>query len=436
MDIIIAFIVFIATMIICLLTDVTMVLALLMGYFSFIIVALHRGNKPSELFKLSRHGVKDSLIVVMVLLIIGMLTASWRASGTILFFVYNGIKIITPDYFLIISFLLTCLLSYATGTSFGVAGTLGVILMALARSGGVNEIVTAGVIMSGIYFGDRCSPASSSMILTAAVTNTNPNNNVRQLVRTALLPTAICIILYTYLSFRNPIQNVDTEIINTIESNFSISYLIAIPALFILILPVLKVDIKIAMGVSILSAGIISIFLQGMTPFDFLESIIIGYEASNTSLGSLLNGGGLISMFEINFIVMISCTYSCIFEGTGMIRDLQKKLESYMKKTGRFPVTALSGFLFCIIFCNQTIATTMGASVLSHPYKNQGGSSEELAIDIGNSTIVIAALVPWTIASTVPLGFLGVGPKALPYAFLLYLIPLCYYFTKKKFYDK
>ncbi|HOG61613.1 MAG TPA: hypothetical protein PKX76_09880, partial [Flexilinea sp.] len=47
-------------------------------------------------------------------------------------------------------------------------------------------------------------------------------------------------------------------------------------------------------------------------------------------------------------------------------------------------------------------------------------------LDIANSTTLIAVLIPWSIASSVPLTWMGVNFKALPYAFLLYLIPLFY----------
>ena len=39
-----------------------------------------------------------------------------------------------PSLFILVAFLLTVLLSYALGTSFGVASTAGVVLMALARA--------------------------------------------------------------------------------------------------------------------------------------------------------------------------------------------------------------------------------------------------------------------------------------------------------------
>lgn len=68
-------------------------------------------------------------------------------------------------------------MSYAIGTSFGIAGTVGVIFIALARSGGVDPVIAAGVIMSGVYFGDRCSPVSSSANMVAGITDTKIYDN-------------------------------------------------------------------------------------------------------------------------------------------------------------------------------------------------------------------------------------------------------------------
>ena len=137
-----------------------------------------------------------------------MITGMWRASGIITFFVYYGIKIITPHLFILVAFLLSALLSYALGTSFGVAGTLGVIFITLAKSGDVNLAIAGGAILSGIYFGDRGSPVSSSAALTAAITHTDLAKNVREMMHSAILPMAICTAAYGVLSYMNPIRHV------------------------------------------------------------------------------------------------------------------------------------------------------------------------------------------------------------------------------------
>ena len=432
MDLIFALIIFIGTMTICLITGTSMVIALLAGYICFIFVGLHRGHKVQDLMKMSIDGMKESFIVINILFLIGILTATWRTDGTILFFVYYGIKLITPRLFVLITFIITCLLSYALGTSFGVASTVGVILMALARSGGVNEVITAGAIMSGIYFGDRCAPASSSANLVAAITHTDLYDNVRHMLKTGWIPVGISFVFYGILSFRNPIQGIDRDMMSAIEKDFNMSFWIVIPAVLMLVLPVFKIDVKLAMISSIVSAFIITVTLQGMNPLKLVRCCIFGYYPEESSLGAILNGGGLISMIDIMLILAISCTYSAIFEGTGMLDGVLDKVEFLVKKIGRFQTTALLGVMFCFVFCNQTIATLMSSNMLTKPYENTGGTKKELAIDIENSTIVVAGLVPWCIACSVPLEMMGVGISALPYSIFLYAIPICYLFTKRK----
>ena len=61
-------------------------------------------------------------------------------------------------------------------------------------------------------------------------------------------------------------------------------------------------------------------------------------------------------------------------------------------------------------------------------------NKEELAMDIENSGILIAGLIPWSIACSIPLSMLGSDYRAIPFAFLLWLIPICYLFTKRFFY--
>ena len=68
------------------------------------------------------------------------------------------------------------------------------------------------------------------------------------------------------------------------------------------------------------------------------------------------------------------------------------------------------------------------------PYERAGSDKYELAMDIENSAIMVCALFPWCIAASVPLTMLGVDARALLYAFLLYLVPLCYIFTKAHWY--
>ena len=158
---------------------------LVLGYIAFTAAGVKTGHPLSDVVRMSGRGVKRTLPLIAILLLIGMMTGLWRDCGTIVTFVYYGVQFIRPQLFLLVTFLLTCLLSYALGTSFGVAGTAGVIFMVLARSGGVDPVITAGVILSGIYFGDRCSFASSCASLMSALTGTRLYDNVPAMLKSA-----------------------------------------------------------------------------------------------------------------------------------------------------------------------------------------------------------------------------------------------------------
>ena len=435
MELFIAFGVFIAAMITAVVTGYSMIIALLIGLAAFLAVGKYRGFTLKSMAEMSKKGIVDSIVVIEVMLVIGALTAVWRASGTITIFVYYGMKIIMPPIFLIVTFVLACLLSYAIGTSFGIAGTVGVIFMALARSGGVDPVVAAGVIMSGIYFGDRCSPASSSANMVAGVTETKIYDNVKVMFKTALLPLIISLGIYSVLSVLNPISHVDKDMVSSFENEFVISPWAFVPAVIMIALPLFKVGVLKAMAASIASGILVACIVQKMAITEVLKICFVGYKADGGGIGAILNGGGIVSMVEIVGILIISGTYSGIFNGTGMLLSLQDKLGKACSKIGRFGVMVCMSIGISAIFCNQTIGTLMCCDLMKQPYLDGGGTKEELAIDMENSVILIACFIPWSIGCSVPLALLGADFTSLPFAVFMYLVPICYLFTKKKWFN-
>ena len=434
MDLLIAFIVFLIVMISAIVLDYSMIIALLVGLAAFLAVGMHRGFALKDLAAMSVRGAKESMLVIEVMCIIGFVTAVWRVSGTITVFVYYGMKLILPPLFLVIAFLLSCLLSYALGTAFGVAGTVGVIFMTLARSGGVDPILTAGVLMSGVYFGDRGSPVSSSANMVAGVSGTKIYDNVKVMMKVAIVPFLLALAVYLFFSIRNPISHVDPELMQTFEKEFNLSLWAFVPAVFMLVLPLLKVSVLKSMAASILSGILVAWLVQGVPLLEVLKICVVGYQASGDGLGAILNGGGLVSMLEICVILLISSSYSGIFNGTGMLDSLQEKLASACTRFGRFTMMAVLSLASACIFCNQTIATLVCNDLLNKPYEESGATKTELAIDMENSVILIACLVPWCIGCSVPLSFFGVSAACLPYAVYMYAVPISWFFLKKRWY--
>ena len=426
------FALFLASVALCLITGHKLLWALLLGLALFFTLGLRRGFSPKELASMAWARGKKSLIVIQVFLTIGMVTALWRASGTIAFFLYYGLRAISPRLFLLVAFLLSALLSFALGTSMGVTGTAGVVLITLARSGGVNLAVTAGAILSGAYFGDRCSPMSSCATLVAACTGTKLYANVREMLKTAALPTALAVVFYAVLSAFNPITTVDETVLSALSENFSLHWVTLLPALLMLALPLLKVPVKWAMTVSAAIAFILAT-LQGLSVWDALKTAVWGYAPVQPELASILSGGGILSMAHSSGVVFVTGLYAGILEETHILDSAHHWAEKLADRIGLFPSAILVSLGIAMIFCNQSVTVLMGEQLLSPSYRKRGASRTELAMDIANSGVLIAGMVPWSIALTLPLGMLGVGSEAVPYAVLLYFIPLCYLFTKRYF---
>ena len=80
--------------------------------------------------------------------------------------------------YVLVTFLLCCVISALTGTAFGTAATMGVICTTMAGSMGIPILYSGGAVLAGSFFGDRCSPMSTSALLVSTVTKTDLYRNI------------------------------------------------------------------------------------------------------------------------------------------------------------------------------------------------------------------------------------------------------------------
>lgn len=422
---------FMTGVVVCLATEHNLMFALLFGLVLFFGFGIKRGYSLKDLWRMAWNKGKRALIVVPVFLLIGTITGLWRSAGTISYFLYYGVRHVTPSLFILTAFVLSAALSFALGTCYGVTGTAGVVLITLARSGNVSLAVTGGAILSGAYFGDRCSPMSSCAALVAATTDSALYHNVLEMLRTAALPTGLTLLFYGYLSGRHPIQTVDEAVLNALTGRFSLHWVVLIPAVLMLILPLCRVPVKLAMAASSGAALVLSVTVQHVSILDALETALVGFHPADPALQWILSGGGLVSMLTASGIVFVTSLYSGILEGMNLLNEARSRVDRLVDKIGKFWATTLIGTLTIMIFCNQSVMTILDDQLLRDAYRRRSGSPTEFAMDIANSGVTIAGLIPWSISLTVPLAMLDVGLETVPYAALLYLIPICYGLTRK-----
>ena len=404
------FLLFLAAVGLCILLGQSLILAIWVGIAAFAALGLRRGMTVRAMWDAAWAQGRKMCCVIVIYMLIGAITALWRSAGTIAFFIYHGLRIITPQLFLLVTFLLTSFISYALGTSFGVVGTLGVILMALARSGGVSVAITAGTIVAGAYFGDRCSPASSSATLVAAATDTKLYDNLHMMHRTGWLPYLVSLAAYAALSVTHPLAMVDSGVLDQLSGTFSLSWWTAIPAL------------------------LVTVFAQGRALLPTLRDAVLGYLPAPGALHDVLSGGGMMSMVSATIMAVSAGLYAGLLGGMGVLNGAAHLAQRLARRAGRFPACAAISVVCSMVFCNQSTCAVVCNQLLEDDYTKRGHGRGEMALDIENSGIVLSPLIPWNISVSIPLAMLGADMSAIPYEILLYAIPLCYWLTKRRVY--
>ena len=430
----ICFLLFLAAVVLCLVEGWTLIAAVWLGILAFSALGLLRGQTLRAMWSAAWVQGRKMCSVIGIYLLIGAITALWRSAGTIAFFIYHGLQIITPQLFLLVTFLLTSFISYALGTSFGVVGTVGVILMALARSGGVGTALAAGTIVAGAYFGDRCSPASSSATLVAAATGTKLYDNLHMMHRTGWLPYLVSLAAYALLSVTHPLTAVDSAVLTQLSDAFRLNWWTALPALLILLLPLCKVPIRPTRAVSALSALLVTVLVQGRDLLTALRDAVLGYIPAPGALHDVLSGGGMVSMVTAAVLAVSAGFYAGLLGGMGLLDGATHLVRRMALRVGRFPACAAVSVLCGMVFCNQSTCAVVNAQLLGGIYDEEGHGAGELALDIENSGVVLSPLIPWNISVSIPLAMLGADFSAIPYEILLYAIPLCYWLTKRRVY--
>jgi len=416
---IIAILLFSLSLITCLLLKFSVVYALVIGYIIFIIYGLIKRHNLIILIKKSFEGVLTVKNILLVFILIGMITALWRASGTIAFIVYIGSKLISPSILIFLTFLFCAVLSVLIGTSLGTAATMGVICISIGKAMGINPYYVGGAVLSGIYFGDRCSPMSTSALLIAELTKTNLYTNIKLMIKTSIIPFIVTCLFYLFLGFKSKVSNISVDVTEIFKQNYNLNIIVIIPAILIIILSILKINVKKTMLVSIVISFIIAMFIQRDSIVALINYCIFGYHHPNERLNLMMKGGGILSMVNVSLIVGISSSYSGIFKETKMLVSLKKHLKDFSKKTSSYFVIFLSSIISGAIACNQSLGT-----ILTNELCGELVEKQKMAIILENTVILLVGLIPWNIAMDVPLKILDVGIMSGLFAFYLYFLPL------------
>lgn len=384
---------FLLGLVACILGGFQILYALAFGLVCFVVYGLLKKHTPRQMIVMMLDGIRGAKNILIIFLLIGILTSVWRSSGTIPYLIYHAVQMLNPGFFVLYTFLLCCMMSFLMGTSFGTAATMGVVCMMISRSLGIDPVFAGGAILAGSYFGDRCSPMSSSALLVSELTDTNIYDNIRRMLKTAAVPFALSCLLYLMARGASP-QTGAVASLDLFREHFNLPFVVALPALLIILLSLFRVPVK--------------------------RTMLLGYESPNAELAALLNGGGILSMARVAGIILISTSYFGIFKQTQLLTEVHRLVEASASKITPFGSVLFTSVVMSAISCNQTLATMLTFQMCDSILPDR----KKLAIALEDTVIVVAPLIPWSIAGGMPLTTVGAPTASIWFAFYLFLLPV------------
>ncbi|MFZ8915435.1 MAG: Na+/H+ antiporter NhaC family protein, partial [Pseudomonadales bacterium] len=300
------------------------------------------------------HRLGRALPAIFILFAIGLLVGAWIISGTIPMLVAWGVTLVSPSWIYPLAFLIPVLFSLLTGTSWGSAGTIGVVLMGIGLSVGADPAVLAGAIIGGAYFGDKLSPLSDTTNIAAIATEVPLFSHIRAMLWTTLPAAGLALAVYTALGLLDPPAPATDlaapeAFAAALGGLFTFHPVLLLPPLIVLAgawrgaptLPLLLLSIVVATGLALL-----------LQPFDAAQvtaALKNGYRLSFSEVSGplpegiavLLERGGLYSMSEAIFIAMLVFLFVGAIDLLDTMPRLVNRAFAFAKKPAALVLSAL-----------------------------------------------------------------------------------------------
>jgi len=112
-------------------------------------------------------GMKDMTYLGIVLILAWSLGSLCKTMGTADYIISVSRNYLNPGLLPLLVFFIGCVMSLATGSSWGPYAILMPIAIPIAINIGASIYVTVGAVISGGLFGDHCSPLSDTTLLAS-----------------------------------------------------------------------------------------------------------------------------------------------------------------------------------------------------------------------------------------------------------------------------
>ena len=409
------------------------------------LVGMYRGLTWAEVQESMVAGIKVGLGPILILLAVGGLIGSWMIAGTVPAMIYYGVSILNPSIFFAAAAIICALASISIGSSWTVAGTLGIGLIGIADSYGLSPAVAAGAIISGAYFGDKLSPLSDTTNLAAACTNVDLFAHIRHMLWTTVPAFCAALLFFSLIpSGAATAPEQIAELRAAISQEFNVGVGVLIPLAVMIGLIWKRVPAYPAIMLATLAGILTALTLQTDVVRKFAlmtnpeatmpvveglwRTLFAGFEGTTTNeeLNSLISKGGIASMLNTVWLIVSALAFGGVLERTGILKQILDSVLTLVKSTGDLvAATVTGGFITNILAADQFLAIALPGRLFSSTYDDRGLSRENLSRTLEDSATMTSALIPWNTCGAYMAATLGVATfDYAPYAIFNLACPL------------
>lgn len=411
------------------------------------IVAMQNGHTWPKILKAIISGISTAMGAILILLSVGGLIGTWLMAGTVPSLIYYGLELLNPQWFFAATCIICAVSALATGSSWTVAGTLGVALIGVSMGLGLNPAIAAGAVVSGAYFGDKMSPLSDTTNLAPAVVETDLFTHIRHMAWTTGPSIIIALIIFSVIGLTGdvPADNVALEnLMSTLNDSFNITPFALIPLIVVFYMAYKKIPPLPTILFGALLGGFLAIVLQPQAVLEFANSpqlsnglamtkgvwlaLSDGYVSSTgvAEVDDLLSRGGMSSMLVTIWLILTALAFGAVLEHAGMLKRLIESALKAAKSTGSLVLTVvLSAIGINIVAADQYIAIVLPGKMFKAEFQRRNLHPKNLSRVVEDSGTLTSPLVPWNTCGAYMAATLGVATLAyLPFAFFNLINPL------------
>ena len=393
-------------------------------------LGLWRGTKFSKFIKAFSKNIGDSTKPILIILLIGGLAGTWLVSGVVPAMIYYGLQILSAKYFLAASLIICALVSLSTGSSWGTTATIGIALMGMGQTMGMNQAMVAGAIISGAYFGDKMSPLSDTTNLAPAMAGSELFTHIKYMSLTTTPSILISLLIFVLIGLNLDVASTTmnaTDVLSSIKEVFNISpWLFLVPAL-VIILIARRVDALIAIFVGNIAGAVFAIIFQpqiiseiavngGTTLQQNYEAVMraifgpISISTDNEMLAELFSSGGMKGMLNTIWLIVSAMIFGGALEAAGFLKTITQNITRLAKSTFSLIASTVGTCMFLnATASDQYLAIVVPGRMFKDLYKEKKLAPENLSRSLEDSGTVTSVLVPWNTCGAYQSGVLGVA---------------------------